>query len=864
MRHSFAWLAFLGLAPFAAAQLPVTVTVTPNPSSVRLGSSLDYNATVTNTTNTSVTWLVNDIVGGNATYGTINSSGLFTAPAVRPIATILIKAKSVADPSKFHQVIPSILNPIPVASAVSPAYINVNLPTQLKVTGSKFVSGAQIYNGSTALVTTFVSATELRASLTTAAPPGTTLKIGVKNPDPGGAFSTQLNLITTPPVTLTVSPDAPTMRIGTTKDFNATVNNAVNKTVTWWAGGAKGGNSASGTIDVNGLYTPPSVLPNPPQVVIKAVSDQDTTAYDATTVNLQHGVPSISAVSPSPMKTGPNTITIDGNYFAKTAKVTIDGAAMPFTWISPTRINLTTAVKLPIGGYSRFQVVNPDPGTAGSSVRAVPISPLKQTVSYANAVRFLEQATFGPTPESIQRVMEIGREAWIEEQFAAPQSNYDDATDTSMDLSAMQRDFFRNALKKPDQLRQRMAFALGQLFVVSGNELGQYWKMLSYQRMFIRNAFLGYYTVMKEVALAPAMGEYLDMANNGKPDPTKGLVPNENYARENLQLFTIGLDLLNNDGTKKLNAAGQPMPAYTEEDVRQLSLMLTGWTYPPQPGVISVWKNPPYYYGNMVPFEDYHDTSNKFLLGYSLSGGRSAASELDYALTVIFNHPNVGPFVAYRLIQKLVTSNPSPAYVSRVASAFNTSPRGDLKAVVRAILLDPEAGTHPGATALPASQGHLREPVLFMTTLLRSLGATATDEPSIANYSQSMGQRLFYPPSVFNYYSPFYRIPNAGVIAPEFQLLNPTTALERINFVHYAVNNSLGSSVTVPVQHFEQLAGNNDILLDAVSKALLRGQMQADMKTSILNAINSTTDSKTRARMALYLAATSSRFQVQR
>jgi len=863
MRQSLAWLAFLGLAPFAAAQLPVTVTVTPNPSSVRLGSSLDYNAAVANTTNTGVQWFVNDVAGGNATYGTINSSGLFTAPAVRPIATILIKAKSVADPTKFQQVAPSILNPIPVASAVAPAYVNVNLATQLKVTGSKFISGAQIYNGSTALVTTFVSATELRATLTTSATPGTTLKISVKNPDPGGAFSGSLNVVTTPPVNLTIAPDAPTMRLGTTKDFNATVNNAVNKNVTWWAGGVKGGNAASGTIDVNGLYTPPQVLPTPPQVVIKAVSDQDSNAYDATTVNLQHGLPSISAVSPSPMKTGPNTITIDGNWFAKTAKVTIDGVAMPFTWISPTRINLTTTVKLPIGGYSRFQVLNPDPGAANSTVRAVAVSSLKETVSYANAVRFLEQATFGPTPESIQRVMEIGREAWIEEQFAAPQSNYDDATDTSMDLSAMQKDFFRNALKKPDQLRQRMAFALGQLFVVSGNELPQYWKMLSYQRMFIRNAFLGYFTVMKEVTLSPAMGEYLDMANNDKPDPSKGLVPNENYGRETLQLFTIGLDLLNNDGTRKLNASGQPIPAYTEEDVKQLTLMLTGWTYPPKPGAISVWKNPPYYYGNMVPFEDHHDTSNKLLLGNSLSGGRSAPSELDYALLVIFNHPNVGPFVAYRLIQKLVTSNPSPAYVGRVASAFNAPSRGDLKAVVRAILLDPEAGTGPGAT-LPASQGHLREPVLFMTTLLRALGATATDEPSIANYSQSMGQRLFYPPSVFNYYSPFYRIPGSGVPGPEFQLLNPTTALERINFVHAAVNNSLGSTVTVPVGHFEQLAGNNDILLDAVSKALLRGQMQADMKASILNAINSTTDSKTRARMALYLAATSSRFQVQK
>jgi uncharacterized protein (DUF1800 family) len=358
------------------------------------------------------------------------------------------------------------------------------------------------------------------------------------------------------------------------------------------------------------------------------------------------------------------------------------------------------------------------------------------------------------------------------------------------------------------------------------------------------------------------MGEFLDMVNNDKPNPVKKLVPNENYARELMQLFTIGLTALNPDGTRKVDTRGQPVSAYTEEDIKQATLCLTGWTYPPQPGFLSKWKNPPYYYGDMVAFEDRHDTTSKFMWGHTFPGGRSAQADLNDVLQLIFMHPNVGPFVGYRLIQRLVTSNPTPAYVGRVAAAFNGPVRGDLKAVTRAILLDPEAGTSIGS--LPAGQGHLREPVLFATALLRALGATSTDEPSVAGYTEPMGQKLFFPNSVFNYFSPFYRIPGANVPAPEFQILNPTTSLARINFVNKVVTNSLGSSVRIPIEHFEALAGDVNMLADAVSKSLLRGEMQPDMRASILKALAATGDKRLRARSAIYLAASSSRFQVRR
>jgi uncharacterized protein (DUF1800 family) len=470
-------------------------------------------------------------------------------------------------------------------------------------------------------------------------------------------------------------------------------------------------------------------------------------------------------------------------------------------------------------------------------------------MTYAAAAKFLEQASWGPSPESIARVMEIGREAWIDEQFGEPMSVYPDPPTPDQSLSAMQKLFFRNAMLGKDQLRQRVAFALSEIFVVSGVDLPRYWQTVAFQRLMMNNAFGNYQTLMKEVTLNPAMGEYLDMVNNDKPNPLKNLVPNENYGRELMQLFTLGLFQLNMDGSCKSDT-----PTYTEDHVKQLSLAFTGWTYPPQPGFSSQWKNPSYYYGRMVPFPDHHDVSAKTILpGVILMPNQSPDQDLNDALAAIFNHANLVPFVSLRMIQKLVTSSPSPQYIGRVAAAFS-SPRGDMKALIRAVLLDPEAATGT----------HLREPVLFATSLARALNATVTEEPSLAYSTELMGQKLFYSPSVFSYYSPGYRLPGGGPNAPEFQILNPTTALSRINFVHRLVGNSLTSSVKIPLAHFAGLAPYPDILVKAVNKALLRGEAQPDMEASILKAIGVTTDKNTRARNALYLVATQSRYQVQR
>ncbi len=261
------------------------------------------------------------------------------------------------------------------------------------------------------------------------------------------------------------------------------------------------------------------------------------------------------------------------------------------------------------------------------------------------------------------------------------------------------------------------------------------------------------------------MGEYLSMANNDKADTTRGTQANENYARELMQLFTIGTFLLNQDGSLQLDVNHQPVPTYTQSTIANFARVYTGWTYPTQPGAKLQKHNPAYYTGPMESFESNHDTGSKTLLnGVVLPAGQTAEEDLGAALVNIFTHPNVAPFVSKNLIQHLVTSNPSPAYVSRIAAVFDdngSGVRGDLRAVVRAILMDPEARAGDSGPSLnpPDTSGHLREPVFFTASMLRGLGALVNDTNGLAGQAAKLGQTIFTPASVFNYYAPGYRIP---------------------------------------------------------------------------------------------------------
>ena len=338
------------------------------------------------------------------------------------------------------------------------------------------------------------------------------------------------------------------------------------------------------------------------------------------------------------------------------------------------------------------------------------------------------------------------------------------------------------------------------------------------------------------------------MANSLKPNPTIGQHPNENYARELLQLFTIGTVQLNLDGTNKLDAHGQPIPTYDQSQIEELARAFTGWTYLIPPGGT---RGRPYFTGPMVPVQAWHDTGSKLIFGHQLPPDQTAEQDLASALDIIFEQPNVAPFVSLRLIQHLTTSNPSPAYIHRIANVFinnGAGVRGDLFAVVKAILLDPEARQGDDSITLqPRTGGHLREPVLYATALLRALNAKVTLDNTVWSWwLPLMGQKLLVAPSVFNYYSPFYEIPGTTLTGPEFQLLGSSSTVWRANFVDSLLNGQI-EGVTTDLSPYVALADMPTKLVDAVDSVLMRGQMPSVMKSTILSALNATSNPATRA-----------------
>ena len=430
----------------------------------------------------------------------------------------------------------------------------------------------------------------------------------------------------------------------------------------------------------------------------------------------------------------------------------------------------------------------------------------------------------------------------------------------------MQQMFLFNAVNGPDQLRQRVAWALGQIWVVSGLKLNDASQMLPYWRLLQQDAFASYRQIMSDITLSPAMGHYLDMVNNDKPNPAKGTGANENYARELMQLFTIGLDQLNPDGTYKLDSAGQRIPTYSQETIEGFARAFTGWTYAPMPGATPRAHNPANFTAPMVAYDANHDTGEKVLLnGTKIAAGGSAQADLDAALDNIFQHPNVGPFVSRQLIQHLVTSSPSPEYVRRVAAVFANNgfgQRGDMAAVVKAILTDPETRQGDGGSGTAVAQ-HLREPVLFITAVLRALQSTVTTTNGLPGQASNMGQNPFYPPTVFNYFPPDYEIGGTNLNAPEFGIYSPATAMRRLDFLNSLIFNRNVSGVTTDLTSWVQLAANPQKLLDAVNMTCYGGAMPVAVRTSILSAVTSAATATAKAQTALYLAAAANVFSVQ-
>lgn len=584
--------------------------------------------------------------------------------------------------------------------------------------------------------------------------------------------------------------------------------------------------------------------------------------------------PAIANVSVTAITAADYAVTVTGSGFASGATLMLGSTAIPTTVVSSTSL---TALALGVAANTPlvFQVSNPNPGAATSNTVTVAASSVGVANMRANS-RLLDQASWGPTIADLAHVQSVGLQGWINEQFAMPQTQIPLPPATlpsycSTTVACVQQSFFQNALNGPDQLRQRVAFALAQIFVISAVEIPRGDAMASYANMLAQDAFTSYLTIMKDVTLSGGMGTYLNMVNSDKPNTSIGQIANENYARELMQLFTLGTELLNPDGTPMLDSSGNPTQPYTELQVQAFAKAYTGWTYARADGTTPSFPNNTQYFGApMVPLDAHHDMSAKAVLnGVTLPAGQTAQQDLDGALQNIFSQPNVGPFVARQLILHLVSSNPSPAYIARVATAFNNNGsgvRGDMKAVIQAILMDSEARRGDSATTAQPGDGHLREPVLYITNLLRGLNVQASDPNAFASSLQgfgiNMGQRVMYSPSVFNYFSPDYVIPGTTIFGPEFQLLTTATTVVRQNFVDSVVRNALGGGTQIDLTRFVNLAANPQQLVDTLDATFTHGALPSTDKAAIVSAVNAVAASQARARVAIYLITSSSQYQV--
>jgi uncharacterized protein (DUF1800 family) len=793
-------------------------TISPTAVSVKLGATQQF------TSAGATTW--------TATAGTISNAGLFTAPATMPASpTVTVKATG---PGGTASATVTLTNANP--QVISPTTVSVNLGATQQFTSA----GATTWSATAGTISTsglFTAPATMPASPT----------VTVKATGPGGTASATVTLTNANPQV--ISPATASLNLGATQQFTSA--------------GATTWSALYGTITTAGFYTAPAALPASGTDTVTVIGTSGTATA---TVTLNPPTPVILSVGTNgQLPLGLFTTTVTGTGFTAKSVASLNGTPLTTTFGGGA---LTVSGFAAQSGAANMVVTN---GTVSSPAFAVQVGIPNALVSAAAARRFLQQAGFGPTPSDAAHVQAIGFQAWLNEQFAmAPVSNFNSLAGSSQ--GGMSEVFLANAVTNPDQLRQKVAFALSQIFVTSFQTVIWNGDMIPYQQMLLSDAFTTYGQILNDVTLSPAMGEYLNMANNAAANPAAGTVANENYAREIMQLFSIGTVMLNQDGSVQSNAGG-PIPTYSQKDVTELARVFTGWTYPPTtPGAPINWGS---YInsanGPMVPYAPQHDFGQKNLInGYVAAANLSPQADLTGALNNIVAHPNTAPFISKQLIQHLVKSNPSPAYIQRVANAF-TQNNGDMKSVITAILLDTEARANDeGGNDLPAD-GHFQEPALFLTGLVRALGGQMTS----ANYYQqelgSMGQDIYDAPSVFNYYSPSYRAGGTGgLLAPELQIDNPNSAILRENEIYNLFSQysnpvaSNGPGTTIDLTPLLPLAATPATLVNAIDLTLTRGVMPAAMKSIITNAVvaDAGSGSLHQVQTAIYLTLVSGYYNV--
>ncbi len=526
--------------------------------------------------------------------------------------------------------------------------------------------------------------------------------------------------------------------------------------------------------------------------------------------------------------------------------------------------------------------------SCGGGGTATPTSPPPQSAQAlkpktdAEAARFILQASLSVSEAEISNIKSIGFDPWLTAQMDAPVTQtgvawlssrgYDQLTAENYFDNEYPGDYmaWNQLMSAANGVRKRVALAMSEFFVVSLTGLDFSWRSQAiafYWDQLNSNAFGNYRKLLEDITLNPAMGFFLSTRGNRKEDTRTGRQPDENYAREVMQLLTIGLYQLNNDGTNKLDANGKPTETYNNSDVSNLARVFTGYDWDFTGNVRTPSMNDPNRMINSVKYtltpmtldntkweypqgSSQHSALEAIFLGTTIPANTTGAAALKTALDALFNHSNVGPFFARQMIQRLVTSNPSPAYVDRVAKKFNdngSGTRGDLRVVFKAILMDDEALNASGLTS--ATFGRVREPMIRLAQWGRTFGATSTSGNwkigNLLDQASQIGQSPFRSPSVFNFFRPGYVPANTAIatnslVAPEFQLVNETSTPGYVNFMGYAISSNTGISNDVLAQYTSEIAIAHDAaaLLDRLCLLLAANQISDATKATIRAAVD--------------------------
>jgi uncharacterized protein (DUF1800 family) len=671
------------------------------------------------------------------------------------------------------------------------------------------------------------------------------------------------------------------VRLAGSAQYNAQVNGVISSAVVWSVNGVAGGTSANGTISATGAYSPGTIVFAGHAVTIGAATKAQPVSSATLVIKVLNPLPTIASGSVTQEQLGASfLLDIHGTGFLSTSQLLVSGSDVATTFFSSTELEST--IILPTGTTSlEVGVLN------SNAAQNAPVSKMLTVpvvlASLTQAGRLLDQATFGPTLPAIQQVQQLGMTGWLNQQFAIPASQMPAIPNPPVALCpdatyrCAQSYFWKNAMTGPDQLRQRVAFALSEMFVVSTDEANAR-SIPSYYNLLANDAFGNFRQIMNDVTTSAAMGSYLNMLNSGAAPA--GQIANENYARELMQLFTTGVYLLDPDGAQQLSAQGLPQPVYTEVQIQAYARALTGWTYANATGGVapSFPNGIPNFDQPMRALEISHDMTSKVLLNdVTLPAGQTAEEDLSSAIGSIFNHSNVGPFVGRQLIQHLVTGNPSPAYVGRVAAVFaddGSGVRGDMKAVITAILMDPEA--RAADTNASVEGGHLREPILYFTDILRGLNFTNVDPQGsydmATSYTAPLGETPYAAASVFNFFPPSYVIPTTSMNAPEFAQENTAAAILRLTLADSIVRNHLTSfsvdlSQTSVLGQIGSATGNAAVdaanLVNALNILFMHDQMPVAMQSALTAQAALLPVIGQRVRVATWLVLSSNEYKIE-